>query len=87
MFMAKQLALQSRQGQRSWLEAYKAFVFSRDENFMLKIAPLILLFGTPEILVSNIIPIVGEFADIGSLGVGAIVLLRTLAAVNKYRSL
>lgn len=72
------------QAKRSWGQAYKTFLQSKDESFLLKIAPLILLVGSPEILVSNLIPVVGEFVDLGGFGLTAIVLLRTFVAVQKY---
>lgn len=70
---------------RTWPAAYKKFLLSRDENLLLKIAPIALLAGSPEIIASNLIPIVGEVADLGGLTLTAVVIVRTLAAVRKYR--
>ena len=71
--------------QRSWPAAYKAFILDRHASFLLKIAPIAILIGSPEIIVSNIVPVVGEIADVGGLTLTAIVAFRTLAAVRKYR--
>ena len=71
--------------QRSWAKAYKSFLLSRDESFVLKIAPIVLIFGAPEIIVSNILPVIGEAADIGGLTLTAIVASKTFSAVKKYR--
>jgi hypothetical protein len=70
---------------RTWGQAYKSFLLSRDENLILKIAPVLLLFGTPEVLVGNLIPIVGELADLGEFGLILLVLLRTYQAVRRYK--
>lgn len=70
---------------RSWQEAYKVFLLSKNESFLLKIAPLAVLLGSPEIIASNLIPIVGEIADVGGMGLTLVIVLRTLSAVQKYR--
>lgn len=70
---------------RSWVSAYLRFLRSRDENLILKIAPLLLIVGSPEVLVSNLLPFVGEALDIGTFGLSMVVLYRTARAVNKYR--
>ncbi len=70
---------------RSWFQAYTAFLLSKDENFILKIAPILLIAGSPEIVLSNVIPFVGEFVDIGGIGLTAIVGAATFRAVRKYR--
>jgi hypothetical protein len=70
---------------KSWPRAYAAFLLNRNENLILKVAPIILLVGSPELLVSNIIPIVGEVVDIGGASMALIVAFRTLSAVKKYR--
>jgi hypothetical protein len=72
-------------GSRSWIGAYGAFLRSRDENLILKAAPLLIIFGSPEILVSNLLPVVGEVLDIGAFGISVLVLVRTFSAVRKYR--
>jgi len=69
----------------SWLQAYKAFLLDRNESTFLKIAPLILLFGSPEVVASNLIPVVGEAVDISALTLTMIVGFRTLNAVRKHR--
>lgn len=69
----------------SWLRAYLAFLKSRDENLILKAAPVLLIVGSPEVLVSNLLPFVGETLDIGTFGLTALVLYRTFRAVRKYR--
>lgn len=71
---------------RTWGEAYRQFLMSRDESLILKVAPLLLLFGAPEILMSNLVPVVGEVADVGTFGLFVIVALRTVAAVRKYKA-
>lgn len=68
-----------------WGKAYLAFLKSRNENLILKIAPLLLLFGSPEIVLSNIIPIAGEVIDVGGVSLTLLVLVRTFMAVRKYR--
>ncbi|CAN5431421.1 hypothetical protein BH10PAT3_BH10PAT3_0690 [soil metagenome] len=73
------------QTRRSWASAYKSFLISREESLILKIAPLILLFGSPEIIASNIIPVVGEIIDIGSFGIVVTVAYKTIKSVRKYR--
>lgn len=70
---------------RSWPSAYLAFLKSRDESLILKAAPIILIFGSPEVIVSNLIPIVGEALDIGTFGVAVLVIGLTARAVRKYR--
>ncbi|MDL2341950.1 MAG: hypothetical protein QFB87_02650 [Patescibacteria group bacterium] len=72
---------------RTWMQAYQAFLFSRDESLLLKIAPLALLAGSPEIIASNLIPVVGEVADIGGVTLATVVAIRTVHAVRKYRYL
>jgi len=56
---------------RSWPQVYKSFLLSSDEHLFLKIAPLAILLGSPEIIASNLIPIVGEFVDVGGLSLSA----------------
>ena len=73
------------QTKRSWATAYKAFLLSKDESLILKLAPLFILLGTPEVIVSNLIPVIGEIADIGELGLLTIVAFRTYMAMQKYR--
>lgn len=69
----------------SWFQAYLTFLKSRDENLILKAAPVLLIVGSPEVLVSNLLPFVGETLDIGTFGLTALVLYRTFRAVRKYR--
>ena len=70
---------------KTWLAAYKSFLVSKDESLLLKVAPLVILAGSPEIIASNLIPFVGEVLDLGGFALSGIVALRTLAAVQKYR--
>lgn len=70
----------------NWFAAYKAFLFDKDESLVLKVAPLVLLFGSPEILVSNLLPFVGQAVDIGAFTIAAIVMFRTYIAVKKHLS-
>jgi hypothetical protein len=70
----------------SWLTAYKAFLLDKDESFILKVAPLAILLGMPEILASNLIPGVGEIIDLSGLGVTSVVLFRTYLAVRRHRN-
>jgi hypothetical protein len=69
----------------SWPSAYKAFLLDKNESTLLKIAPLAIIFGAPEIVVSSIIPVVGEFIDVGSLTLATIIAARTYSAVRKHR--
>lgn len=61
------------------------FLRSRDESLILKAAPVLLIVGSPEVLVSNLLPFVGEALDVGTFGLSMVVLYRTLRAVRKYR--
>jgi hypothetical protein len=70
---------------RPWIEAYKNFLLSPDENLILKVAPVLLLIGFPEVLASNIIPGLGEIVDLGDMTLTILVLARTVSAVRKYR--
>ena len=69
----------------SWPQAYKAFLLNRHESFILKLAPIALLVGSPEVIASNIIPVVGEIVDVGGLTLAMVVAVRTYNAVKKYR--
>lgn len=69
---------------RSWGGAYLSFLRSRDENLILKIAPLLLVIGSPELILSNLLPFVGEALDIGTFGLTVLVAVLTLRAVRKY---
>lgn len=74
-----------QQSTRSWGAAYKRFLLSRDESFILKVAPLLLLIGTPGVIVSNLLPVIGEVIDLGDVTLILIVALLTYRAVRKYR--
>lgn len=76
---------QSNVDTRTWPQAYKAFLMDRHESFFLKIAPIALLVGSPEIIASNILPVIGEVADIGGLTLAAVVAVRTYHAVKRYK--
>jgi hypothetical protein len=69
----------------SWPNAYKAFLLDKNESTLLKLAPLAIIFGAPEVIVSNIIPVVGEFVDIGGLSLASIIAARTFLADRKHR--
>ena len=69
---------------RSWPVAYVAFLMSPRESLVLKIAPLALIFGFPEVIASNFIPFIGEISDLGELVLAAIVIIRTISVVRKY---
>jgi hypothetical protein len=71
--------------QRSWLSAYGKFLLSSQESLILKIAPLAFLIGAPELIASEFLPIIGEISDIGAIVVAAIVVVRTMRAVSRYR--
>jgi cytochrome c oxidase assembly factor CtaG len=70
---------------RTWGKAYKAFLMSRNENLVLKLAPLLMLLGTPEVIACNLIPVVGEIADLSEISLIFLIVVRTLHAVRKYR--
>lgn len=70
---------------RSWLSAYGRFLLSPSESFILKIAPVAFLLGTPELIASEFLPIVGEISDLAALVLIAIVGFRTVQAVKRYR--
>ena len=76
---------QSTNIKRSWPAAYKAFLMDKDESLVLKIAPIALLLGSPEIVMSNLIPVVGELLDIGTFTLAGLVALRTYTSVKKHR--
>jgi len=70
---------------RTWLQAYLAFLFSPKENLILKLAPLAILFGAPELVVDSFLPVIGEVSDLTALILTIIVVGKTLAAVHRYR--
>lgn len=70
---------------RSWPQAYKAFLTNRHESFYLKVAPIVLLVGSPEIIASNILPVIGEIADVGGVTLAVVVAARTYHAVKQYK--
>lgn len=70
---------------RSWPKAYKAFLLDPKQSLVLKFAPLAILAGSPEIIISNIIPVVGEILDIGGVTLSVLVAAKTYHAVKKYR--
>ena len=72
-------------GAKSWVKAYGSFLRSRDENLILKVAPILLVIGSPEVIVSNLIPVVGEALDLGTFTLTALVAVQTFRAVRKYR--
>jgi uncharacterized membrane protein YkvA (DUF1232 family) len=70
---------------KGWGRAYVRFLLSRDENLLLKIAPLALIGILPVDIISNVVPFVGEIDDIGFVVALLFVAGRTLHRVNKYR--
>jgi len=68
-----------------WLRAYVRFLVSRDESFVLKVAPLALVGVMPMDIVSNIVPGIGLLDDAGYMTIATIVLFKTLVRVNYYR--
>ena len=70
---------------RSWPSAYKMFLLSRRESLLLKLAPIAILVGSPEIVASNIVPVIGEIADVSGLMLATVVAVRTYSAVKRYR--
>ena len=71
----------------SWPSAYRAFLLDDKESLVLKLAPIALLLGTPEVIASNLIPVVGELVDVGGLTLTALVLFRTYLAVRRHRQI
>jgi hypothetical protein len=69
---------------RGWARAYLKFLVSPQESFVLKVAPLALVLGTPEVIVSNFLPVVGELTDVGELILWGMVIFRTARAVRRY---
>lgn len=67
-----------------WSSAYKAYLFDPHESLFLKVAPLLLLVGSPVIVVSNLVPVVGEAVDIGAFGTTLLVIFRTYLAIRKH---
>jgi uncharacterized membrane protein YkvA (DUF1232 family) len=65
--------------------AYLRFLLSRDESMVLKIAPLALVGVLPVDLLSNIVPVVGELDDLSYLIAIAVIAIRTVQRVRKYR--
>lgn len=68
-----------------WFRAYLRFLMSRDESFVLKVAPLALVGVMPIDVISNIIPGIGLLDDAGYMVIAVAVLFKTLARVNYYR--
>ena len=69
----------------SWVSGYKAFLLDKNESLFLKVAPLVLLFGSPEVIVANLIPVVGEALDLGTFSITVLVAFRTYRAVQRHR--
>lgn len=68
-----------------WFHAYLRFLTSKDESFVLKVAPLALMGVMPIDVISNIIPGIGLLDDAGYMVIAVAVLFKTLARVNFYR--
>jgi hypothetical protein len=65
--------------------AYIEFLKSRDESILLKIAPLVMVGLIPADLVSNLLPVLGIVDDVGLTGFSAIIVIKTILRVSKYR--
>lgn len=74
-------------GKLGWWDAYKRFLFSKQESIMLKIAPLALIGILPEEIITNVIPGLGLFDDAGFCILASVVVVRTLIRVNHYRAI
>ena len=70
---------------RPWLQAYARFLLSPEESLLLKLAPLAFLIGAPELVASEFLPVIGEISDLGVIVIAAIVAIRTVRAVHRYR--
>ncbi len=70
---------------RSWLEAYKRFLMSRDESLGLKLLPLAALGIVPLAVADDIIPFVGMIDDIPTGLLVAFIAWRTWRRVRTYR--
>lgn len=68
-----------------WFRAYIRFLTSKDESFVLKVAPLALMGVMPIDVISNIIPGIGLLDDAGYMVIAVAVLFKTLARVNYHR--
>lgn len=68
-----------------WFRAYLRFLMSKDESFVLKVAPLAIVGVMPMDIISNIIPGIGLLDDAGYMVIAVAVLFKTLARVNYYR--
>lgn len=69
----------------SWAKAYLRFLLSRDENAVLKIAPLALIGVLPLDVLSNVVPVIGELDDVWFTIVVTIIAARTIQRVREYR--
>lgn len=68
-----------------WLRAYLRFLASREESFVLKVAPLALVGALPIDVVANLIPGIDILDDAGYMIILIVVLYKTLTRVNYYR--
>ncbi|GAC1386428.1 MAG: hypothetical protein NVS1B7_5030 [Candidatus Saccharimonadales bacterium] len=68
-----------------WFAAYTAFLADKQESTILKLAPIALLFGSPEIIASNVIPVIGEIVDFSALSIAVVVVVRTVMALRRHR--
>jgi hypothetical protein len=71
---------------RSWPQAYLAFLLNPKERMVLKVAPLALMLGLPEVIASSFLPVVGELTDVGEIVLWAIVIYRTVLAVSRHKT-
>ena len=68
-----------------WSSAYIRYLRDPEESILLKILPLIMLGLLPEIIVSNLIPVLGIAEDTTSILATSAVLYRTYRAVRRHR--
>ena len=69
----------------SWSSAYIRYLKDPAESTVLKILPLIMLGLLPEIIVSNLIPVLGIAEDTTGILATSAVLYRTYRAVQRHR--
>jgi hypothetical protein len=70
----------------SWHSAYWDFLRSEEESRMLRFGgPAVAVGMLPPDAVANLIPFIGEAADVGYLGAVALLAIKTLIHVRRYR--
>jgi hypothetical protein len=71
--------------QKTWFEAYKQFLTSRDESLGLKLLPLAALGIVPVAVADEIIPFIGMLDDIPTALLVGFIAWRTWLRVKTYR--